>query len=294
MQQIAKSFSNTQRMLVGLLITVASILLWLSLQPSNENLSNQDFTANPVTENAMPSEDTPPAIISPATVHLEQAFDTDAPLGLQATGTTLEHWLQDRGYDLLRDYAESSERLDTESRSPYLAYDQETLQALAQAGDPVAQAYYGLNISFDEPDEAASWLQEAIINGGYSAFAWSLSDLFLEQAAEWRENEESLHLSDDPNEERLQQVAELASRYQGQGYIWLLWGELRNDPQASLALTETDFLQLDASEQQQLREQAKALHKKLSHERVQRGLPLFKNDTAPHGSPAEAIGSFLE
>ncbi len=195
----------------------------------------------------------------------------------------IQTWLTDKGYNILREYIAFDEPEVSMSASPYQAYDTETMQALAEQGDPIAQYYYGLSIEIDNPIGARDWFREAIINGGYTSTVLSIYDTYFNEIDL---NEESLQMQA-IDEEQLHKWKEKRISLTNQAYIWMIWGSQRNDSALKRVLNESDFSLMSESRQHQLVAEANQQHKTLNAERKRRGLPVFDESSMTDSSEVD-------
>ena len=185
-------------------------------------------------------------------------------------------WLQTNGYLAVEDFVSAGQLDDPlaliEHENIYAAYDLSTLEMAANNHDPVAQLLYGMNLDSAHKDAASEALQQALVNGGLTA---AIHQLHLLYADSRFQEMDAVGLADD----YAFRGAEAISDDDQEALVWLIAGNMLNDPMSYL-LTEASVLpKLETPLREQLTQRATEKLAKLNREREQISLGSLEPST---------------
>ncbi len=154
---------------MGFLAFAISIIVVLFYVGMRQNLTG-DSQGDSVEEIALPNDIVRSSSIAAkpklGSVELQplEVDDSQEPTSISA-----ETWAKANGYDAIRQFVEIEDQDVEAIYSDYLSYDLDTLLALANQGDGLAQLYYAKNIENTDREQALHWYEKAAVSTGYTA-----------------------------------------------------------------------------------------------------------------------------
>ena len=161
----------------------------------------------------------------------------------------------------------------------YKKHADDYLLGLATNGDSVAQLYYGIRMLGEDNEQAAEWLKESIISGGYSKASNLLSTMYSNQILMQSIIESEYEGDSDMNNNLMSE--ESLEKLKMEGYKWALFSQKRNDLYAVQLIDQSIYNDISESQRAQISAQVDELYSKMMNERLGRGLQPFSNDALP-------------